>query len=228
VHVKEQAPIREVTCPKSPAFTPVLYDPRFCPCRCAKVAAFYWRLNPFHTHSRQNKICSVKMKSSTTGLLPLEFHVKIVINMFSSVVQSCPTLCDSMDCMQHARPPCPSATPRAYSNSCPLSQRCHPTISSSVVPFSSRLQSFPASPSFPVSWFFPSGGQSTGALALALVLPMNIQDWFPLGWTGLIFLQPKGLSTVSFNTTVKKHQLFSAQLSLWFSSHIHTCLLEKP
>ena len=103
--MKEQAPIREVTCPKSPAFTPLLYDPRFCPCRCAKVATFYWRLNPFHTHSRQNKICSVKMKSSTTGLLPLEFHVKIVINTFSSVVQSCPTLCDSMDCMQHARPP---------------------------------------------------------------------------------------------------------------------------
>ena len=115
--------------------------------------------------------------------------------------------------LQHARPTCPSPTPRVYSNPCPLSQWCHPTISSSVVPFSSCLQSFPKSGSFPVSLFFELGGQSIGVSALASVLPMNIQDWFPLGWNGWISLQSKGLSRV-FNTTVQKHQFFSAQLSL--------------
>jgi len=129
---------------------------------------------------------------------------------------------------QHARPPCPSPTPTAYSNSCPLSRWCHPTISSSVIPFSSRLQSFPASGSFPVSQFFASGDQSIGASALASVLPMNIQAWFSLGLTGLISLQSKGLSRVFSNTTVQKHQLFRAQLSLWSNSHIHTWPLEKP
>ena len=115
--------------------------------------------------------------------------------------------------LQHARPPCPSPTPRVYSNSCPLSWWCHPTISSSVVPFPSCLQSFPASGSFQMSQFFASGGQSVGVSASASVLPMNIQDWFPLGWTGWIFLQSKGLSRV-FNNTVQKHQFISAQLSL--------------
>ena len=95
--------------------------------------------------------------------------------------------------LQHARPPCPSPTPRVYSNSCPLSWWCHPTISPSVVPFSSHLQYFRASGSFPVSWLFTSCGQSIGASALASVLPMNIQEWFPLGWTGWISLQSKGL-----------------------------------
>ena len=109
------------------------------------------------------------------------------------------------------RPPCPSPTPRVYSNSCPLSQWCPPTISSSGVPFSSRFQSFPASGSFQMSQFFASGGQSTGVSASASVLPMNIQDWFPLGWTGWISLQSKGLSRVFFNTTVQKHQFFDAQ-----------------
>ena len=113
----------------------------------------------------------------------------------------------------HARPPCPSPTPRVYSNSCPLSQWCHPAISSSVVPFSSHLQSFPASGSFPVTQFFAWSGQSIRVSASASVLPMNIQDWFPLGWTGLIFLQPKGLSRVFSNTTVQKDQFFSTQLS---------------
>ena len=116
--------------------------------------------------------------------------------------------------LQHPKPPCPSPTPWVYSNSCPLSQWCHPTISSSVVPFSSCPQSFPASESFQMSQFFPSGGQSTGVSASASVLPMNIQDWFPLGWTGWISLQSKGLSRVFSNTTVQKHQFFGTQLSL--------------
>ena len=108
--------------------------------------------------------------------------------------------------LQHARPPCP--TPGVSSNSCPLSRWCHPTISSSAIPFSSHLQSFPTSESFQMSQFFASGGQSIGVSASASVLPMNIQDWFPLGGTGLISLQSKGLSTVFFNTTVQKHQFF--------------------
>ena len=116
--------------------------------------------------------------------------------------------------LQHARLPCPSPTPGAYSNSCPLSGWCHPTISSSLVPFFSCLRSFPASGSFPMSQFFISGGQSIGASASASVLPMNIQDWFPLGWTGWISLQSKGLSTVFSNTTVQKHRFFGLQLSL--------------
>ena len=115
---------------------------------------------------------------------------------------------------QHARPPCPSPTSGVYSNSCPLSQWCHPTISSSVIPFSSQLQSFPASGSFPISQFFTSGGQSIGVSASASVLPMNIQDWSPLGWTGWMSFQSKGLSRVFSNTTVQKHQFFHAQLSL--------------
>ena len=109
----------------------------------------------------------------------------------------------------------------------PLIQWCHPTISSSIIPISSCLQSFPTSGSFPVSQFFSSGGQSTGASASASVLPMNVQDWFPLGWTDWISLQSKGFSRVFSNTTVQKHQFFDAQLSLWSSSHIHTRLLEE-
>ena len=130
--------------------------------------------------------------------------------------------------LQHTRPPCPSPTPRACSNSCPLSRWCQPTISSSVVPFSSCLQSFLASGSFPMSQLFSWGGQSIGASASVSVPPMNTQDWFPLGSTGLISLQSKGLSRIFSNTTAQKHQFFSAQLSLWSNSHIHTWLLEKP
>ena len=115
--------------------------------------------------------------------------------------------------LQQARLPCPSLAPGACSNSCPLSQRYHPTISSSVVPFSSCLQSFPASGSFPVSQFFASGRQSIRALASASVLPVNIQDWFPLGLTGWISLQSKGPSRVFSNPTVQKHHCFSTQLS---------------
>ena len=116
--------------------------------------------------------------------------------------------------LQHVRPPCPSPTPGVHSNSCALSRWCNPTISSSVVPFSSRLQSFPASGSFPVNQFFASGGQSIGVSASASVLPVNIQDWFPLEWTGWISLQSKGLSRVFSNTTVQMHQFFGAHLDL--------------
>ena len=130
--------------------------------------------------------------------------------------------------LQHSRLACPSSSPRACSNSCPLSQWCHPTISSSVIPFSSCLQSFQISGSFLMSQLFTSGGKSIGALASASVLPKNIQDWFPLGWTGLISLLSKGLSRVFSNTTVQKHQFFSIQPSLWCNSHIHTWLLENP
>ena len=128
--------------------------------------------------------------------------------------------------LQYARLPCPSPTPRACSNSCPSSWWCHPTTLSSVVPFSSCLQSFPASGSFPVSQLFASGGQSIAVSTS--VLAMNIQDWFPLGWTGWISLQSKGVSRVFSNTTLQKHQFFGTQLSLRSNSHIHTWLLEKP
>ena len=129
--------------------------------------------------------------------------------------------------LQHTKLPCPLPTPRAFSNSCPLSQWCHPTISFSAVPFSSCLQFFPASVSFPMSQFFGSGGQSIGVSASASVLPMNIQDWFPLRWTSWISLHFKGLSRFFSNTIFQKHQFFGAQLSLWSNSHIHTWLLEK-
>ena len=127
---------------------------------------------------------------------------------------------------QHARSPCPSPTPRVCSNSCPLHQWCHPTNSHSVVPFSSYLQYFPTSVSFPVNWLFILSGQSIGASAS--VLPMNIQGWFPLRLTGLMSSQSKGLSRVFSNTTVQNHQCFGAQLSSWSNSHTHTWLLEKP
>ena len=125
--------------------------------------------------------------------------------------------------LQHARPPCPSPAPRVHPISCPLSRWCHPTISSSVFPFSSHLQSFPASGSFQMSQLLASGAQSIGISASASVFPMNIQDWSPLGQTGWIFLQSKGLSKVfiqSHNTTVQKHQFFGAQLSLKSSCHL--------
>ena len=130
--------------------------------------------------------------------------------------------------LQHTRPPCPSATPGACSDSCPLSWWWHPTISSSLIPFSSCPQSFPASGSFPMSQFFASVSQNIGVSASASVLPVNIQDWFPLGWTGWISLQTKGLSRVFSNTTAQKHQFFNAQPSLWSSPYIHTWLQEKP
>ena len=130
--------------------------------------------------------------------------------------------------LQHARLPCPLPSPGACSNSCPSSRWYHPTILTSVVPFSSWPQSFPASGSFLIIRLFTWGGQSIGASASASVLWMSIQGWFPLGLTSLISLQSKGLSRVFSNTTVQKHQFFSAQPSLWFNSHIHTWLWEKP
>ena len=129
---------------------------------------------------------------------------------------------------QHARPPCPSPTPGVYSNSCPLSWWYHAAFSSSLIPFSSCPQSLPASESFPMSQLFAWGGQSTGVSASASVLPVNTQDWSPLGRTGWIFLQSKGLSRVFFSTTVEKHQFSSAQLSSQSNSYIHTWPLKKP
>ena len=153
-----------------------------------------------------------------------------------SVAKSCLTLCDPHG-LQHTRLPCPSLSPGVCSNSCPLSQWCHPTISSSATFFSSCPQSFPAgsfpmsqglfrwgssqSGSFPMSQLFTSGGQSIGAWSSASVLPMNIQDWFPSGLTGWISLQSKGLSRVFSSTTVQRHQFFGTQPSLWSNSHIH-------
>ena len=130
--------------------------------------------------------------------------------------------------LQHARPPCSSPTPRVHPNSRPSSQWCRPAISSSAVPFSSCPQFLPASGSFRMSQLFAWGGQSIGVSASASVLPMNTQDWSPLEWTGWISFQSKGLSRVFSNTTVQKHQFFSAKLSLQSNSHIHTWPLEKP
>ena len=131
---------------------------------------------------------------------------------------------------QDTRPPCPSPTPRVHPNSCTWSRCCHPIISSTVVHFSSCLQSFPASGSFQMSQLFASGGQSIGVLASTSVFPMNVQDWSPLAWTGWISLQSKGLSRVFSNTTLQKHQFFSPQLqpSSQSNSHIHSWPLEKP
>ena len=129
---------------------------------------------------------------------------------------------------QHARPPSPSPTPGIHSNSRPLNQWCHPAISSSVFPFSSCLQSLPASESFPMNQLFAWGGQSTGVSALASFLPKKSQGWSPSEWTGWISLQSKGLLRVTSNTTVQKHQFFGAQPSSQSNSHIHTWPQEKP
>ena len=147
------------------------------------------------------------------------------INQFScSVMSNSLRPCE----LQHARPPCPSPTPGVHPNQCPLSRCCHPTITSSVVPFSSCPQAFPASGSFQMSQLFTWGGQSIGVWALASVLPMNTQDWSPLAWTGWISLQSKGLSRVFSNTTLQKHQFLGTQLSSQSNSHIHTWPQEKP
>ena len=130
--------------------------------------------------------------------------------------------------LQHARPPCPSPTPGVHPNSYASSQWCHPAITSSVVPFSSCPQSLPESGSFPMSQLFTWGGQSIGISASASVLPMNTQDWSPLGWIGWISLQSEGLSRVFSSTTVQKHQFFGAQLSSQSNSRIHTWPQEKP
>ena len=147
------------------------------------------------------------------GCWALSFS-KYLVQKFSSVQFSHSVVSDSLrpHGLQHARPPCPSPTPGGHTNPCPLSRWCHPTISSSVVPFSSCLQPFLASGSFLMSQLFASGSQSAGASGS--ILPMNIQEWFPSGWTGWISLQSKGLSRIFSNTTVQKHQFFGTQLSL--------------
>ena len=148
--------------------------------------------------------------------MELLVYMVFVVQSFSHSVMS-----DSLwsHGLQHARLPCPSPSLRVCSNSCSLSQWRHPTISSSAVPFSSYLQSFPTSGSFLMSWLFASGGQSIGASALASVFSMSIQGWFPLGLTGLISWQSKGISRVFSNITVQKYQFFSAQPSLGSNSH---------
>ena len=186
----------------------------------------------------------IPTRKKTNSLISRPLHFCVY---FSSVAETRMEAINSIECLssvqfrgsvmsdslrphesQHAQPPCPSPTPRVHPHSCALSQWCHPAISSSFVPFSSCPQSLPASESFPMSQLFTWGGQSTGVSASASVLAMNTQDWFPLGWTGWIFLQSKGLSRVFSNTTVQKHQFFGAQLSSQSNSHIHTWLLEKP
>ena len=158
------------------------------------------------------------------------FNISKPFSTFSSVQFSHSVVSDSSWTResQHARPSCPSPTPGVYSDSCPSSWWCYSAISSSVVPFSSCPQSLPASGSFQMSQLFAWDGQSIGVSASALVLPMNTQDWFPLGWTGWISLQSKRLSRVFSNTTVQKHQFFSNQLSSQSNSHTHTWPLEKP
>ena len=134
-------------------------------------------------------------------------NLLLYFSLVSSVQFSRSVVSDSLRPheLQHARPPCPSSTPGVYSNSCPLHRWCHPAISSTVIPFSSCPQSLPASGSFPMSQIFARGGQSIGVSASASVLSMNTQDWSPLGWTGWISSQSKGLSRVFSNTTVQKH-----------------------
>ena len=175
----------------------------------------------------------IKMYFVLLFVLMIKADVQCMLNtlfQFSSVQFSHSVMSDSLwpHKSQHVRPPCPSPTPGVYSNPCPLSWWCHPAISSSDISFSSCPQSLPASGSFPTSQLFTWGGQSIGVSASASVLPMNIQDWSPLGWIGWISLQSQGLSRVFSNTTVQKHQFFSAQLSSQSNSHIHTWPLEKP
>ena len=153
--------------------------------------------------------------------------INTLLSIHYSVQFSCSVLSNSLwsHGLKHNRPPCPSPTPRVYSNPCPSHWWCHPTISSSIVPFSSCLQTFPSIRIFSNESVLRTRWPSIGVSAS--VLPMNIQEWFPLELTGLISLQSKGLSRVFFNTTAQMHQFFGTQLSLWSNSHIHTWLLKK-
>ena len=170
--------------------------------KCKKILSEFLKINYSYVH----------LKSISS----VQFSHSVVSNCFRPYE------------LKHTRPPCPSPTPGVHSDSRPLSQWCHPVISSSVIPFSSCPQSLPASGSFPMSQLFAWGGQSIGVSASTSVLRMNTQDWSPLGWTGRISLQSKGLSRVFSNTTVQKHQFFGAQLSSQSNSHIHTWPQEKP
>ena len=178
----------------------------------------------------RGKKCVKAYKDNISVRVKGDIIIYTVFLVFSSVQFSHSVVSDSLRPHEslHARPPCPSPTPRVYPNSCPLSQWCHPAISSSVVHFSSCPQSLPASGAFPMSQLFAWSGQSTGVSASTSVLPMNTQDLSPLGWTDWISLQSKGLSRVFSNTTVQKHQFFGAQLSSQSNSHIHTWPLGKP
>ena len=168
----------------------------------------YWKKQVF---TRLTSFTAKLLKELYHTCCPLKYQLKRSLQ----IQFSCSVVSDSLRSheSQHARLPCPSQTPKVYSNSCPLIRWCHPAISSSVVAFSSCPQSLPASGSFPMSQRFTWGGQSTRVSALASVFPMNTQDWFPLGWTGWISLQSKDLSRVFSNTTAQKHQFFGAQLS---------------
>ena len=192
-------------------------NPMDCSCQAALSMGFprqeYW------------SGCLRRHESLTLTFLHTTRCFKHMVSV-SSVTQLCPTLCDPMN--QHVRSPCPSPTPGVYSNSCPSSRWCHPAISSSVTPFSSCPQSLRASGSFPMSQLLAWGDQSIGVSTSASVLPMNTQDWSPLGWAGWISLQSEGLSRVFSNTIVQKHQFFGAQLSSQFNSHVHTWPLKKP
>ena len=176
-----------------------------------KLKFWKWKLQLKVKYSIDRSNRSLNTEEIEISDLVQGYRIYIGLVQFSPSVMS-----DSLKPhgLQHTRPPCPSPTPGVYSNSHPLSQWCHPNISSSVVPFSSCPQSFPASGSFPMSQFFASGGQSIGISASASALPMNIQDWSPLGWTGWMSFQSKGLSRVFSNTTVQTHQFFGSQLSL--------------
>ena len=179
-----------------------------------------------------NVMCSnvEQVLQHTVSLIGHLSKINLKKESFSSVQFSRSVMSNSLRPheSQHARPPCPSRTPGVHSDSRPSSQWCHSAISSSVVPFSSCPQSLPASESFPMRQLFAWGGQGTGVSALASFLPKKSQGWSPSEWTGWIFLQSKGLSRVFSNTTVQKHQFFSAQLSSQSNSHIHTWPLEKP
>ena len=191
-----------------------------CPINLTLCEAWEGRVTP---HRRPDPALLEMIACSLVLLFP-GVVLSVSVQFSCSVVSNCLQPQEP----QHARPPCPSPTPGVYPNSYPLSRWCHPTISTSVIPFSSCPQSFPASGSLQMSQLLASGGQSTGVSATTSVLPMSIEDWSPLEWTGWISLQSKGLSRVFSNTTVQNHQFFGTQLSSQSNSHIHTWLLEKP
>ena len=200
----------------------------------------YQEIHPFKIYNSAARRTLTELYNCHLSIVPQHFHHPKVkpVSLSSQSTCSPPSapqfsrsvMSNSLQPhgLQEARPPCLSPTPGVHSNSHPSSRWYHPAISSSVILVSSCPQSFPASGSFPMSQLFPSGGQSTGVSASASVLPMNTQDWSPLGRTGWISLQSKGLSRVFFNTTVQKNQFFGAQFSSQSNSHIHTWLQEKP